>query len=58
MKILFEEKIGVLEDEDLYDDLKKEDIQKLKKAGLLREIEIKEKKTKPGVKILFSKNHP
>lgn len=26
LKVLFEEKIGVLEDQDLYDDIKKEDI--------------------------------
>ena len=42
----------------MYDDLKKEDIQKLKSANLIREIYIKEKKTKAPVIVLFSKNHP
>jgi len=58
LKVLYEEKIGVLENSDLYDDIKKEDIQKIKKADLIREIFIKEKKTKAPIIILFSKNHP
>ena len=57
MNILEEEKVGCLENEDLYDDLDKEDIRKLKSADLIREIYIKEKKTKPAVIVLFSKNH-
>ena len=44
LNILEEEKVGCLENEDLYDDLDKEDIRKLKSADLIREIYIKEKK--------------
>lgn len=57
LKVLYEEKIGVLEDLDLYDDIKKDDVQKLKAADLIREIYIKEKKTKDAVIVLFSKNY-
>lgn len=58
MSVLFEEKIGVLENKELYDDISKEDLQKLKNAKLIREINIKEKKTKDPIVILFSFNNP
>lgn len=58
MSILFEDKIGVLENKELYDDISKEDLQKLKNAKLIREINIKEKKTKDPVVILYSLNNP
>ena len=50
-------KMGIVEDENLYDDLDSEQIAKLKQGGLIREIYIKEKKTKPPIIVLFSKNH-
>lgn len=54
---LYIERIGVVEDEDLYDDVDKGQIQILKDKNILREIVIKEKKTKAPLIILFSKNH-
>ncbi len=53
--VLNEEKIGVLENSDLYDDISKDDLYRLKQANLLREVVIKEKKTKVPVVILFAK---
>ena len=50
-------KMGILENEDLYDDLDCDQIAKLKQGGLIREIYMKEKKTKPAIIVLFSKNH-
>jgi len=47
----------VLEDQNLYDDLDKEQIDKIKKSGLIREINIEEKKHKPPIFVLFSKNY-
>lgn len=58
LNVLNDQKIGVLENKDLYDDISKEDLAKLKKAKLLREIVIKEKKTKDSVIILFSYQNP
>ncbi len=46
LKQLNEKKIGIEEDNDLYDEISKEDITKLKMAGLVKELVIKEKKTK------------
>lgn len=54
---LYKEKRGVREDDDLYDDLDKDQIQKLKNGGLLRELVIKEKKTKNPITVLFAKNY-
>lgn len=54
---LFERREGVVEGLDLYDDVDKEDLEKLKRDGLLREIVIKEKKTKQPLVLLYSKNH-
>lgn len=38
--------MGIVEDNDLYDEISKDDISKLKLAGLVKELIIKEKKTK------------
>ena len=54
---LHHDKRGVRENQDLYDDLNKEQIQKIKKSDLLRELEIKEKKTKNPIVVLFAKNY-
>ena len=54
---LYQEKRGVRENVDLYDDLDKDQIQRIKKSDLLRELEIKEKKTKNPIVVLFAKNY-
>lgn len=43
-----------MENKELYDDISKEDLLKLKKAKLIREIVIKEKKTKDSIVVLFA----
>jgi len=48
---------GVLEDQDLYDDIPKDKIDLLKRHNLLREIIIREKKSKPPITVLFTKQH-
>ena len=55
--ILYTERIGVIENQDLYDDIDKDKILALKNQGYLREIIIKEKKTKDPLILLYSKNH-
>lgn len=52
---LYHQKIGVLENEDLYDDVDKLQLQKV--SQFLRRIEIKEKKTKDPVIAYFAKNY-
>jgi hypothetical protein len=54
---LYQNKMGVVEDQNLYDDIDKEDLEKIKREGLLREIIIKDKKSKPAITLLYSKNH-
>lgn len=54
---LYSERIGVLENQDLYDDINKNDIQTLKKQDLIREIRIQEKKTKDPHVVIYSKNY-
>lgn len=44
-------------DQDLYDDVDKEAIESLKRQGLLREIVIKERKTKAPLRLIYSKNY-
>jgi len=55
-KKLFAEKIGVIEDQDLYDDIDKDKLEAIKLDGLVREIVIQEKKSKPAISYLFSKD--
>ncbi len=47
-----------MENKELFDDISKEDLQKLKNAKLIREVIIKEKKTKDPIVILYSLNNP
>lgn len=54
---LFTDRTGVIEDEDLYDDVDKERLQHLKNGDFFREIVIKERKTKAPLILLYSKNH-
>lgn len=54
---LYQTKMGVVEGQDLFDDIDKEDLEKLARDGLLRKIIIKEKKSKPTITLLYSKNH-
>jgi hypothetical protein len=54
---LYQNRNGVIEDQNLYDDIDKTNLEKLKRENLLREIIIKDKKSKPAITILFSKNH-
>ena len=54
---LFEEKIGVLEDQNLFDDVDKDQIDKVKKGGFLREINIEKRKSKPAMFALVVKNY-
>lgn len=55
---LYEDKCGVEEDQNLYDDIRQQEIQKLKASGMLRVIEIKPKKKASALQtFLFSKNH-
>ena len=54
---LYQNRMGVIEGQDLYDDIDKDNLEKLKRDGLLREIVIKDKKSKPPITLLFSKNH-
>ena len=49
MKYLYEEKCGVKEDENLYDDINKEEIQALIDTSFLRKLVFKPKKTKVGL---------
>ena len=49
MKYLYEEKCGVKEDENLYDDINKEEIQALIDTNFLRKLVFKPKKTKVGL---------
>lgn len=46
-------KIGVVENNDLYDDISKSEIDKLKEGNVLREILVKDKAHKNGINILF-----
>lgn len=54
---LYLNKVGVIEGQDLYDDIEREDLEKLTRDGLLRKIVIKDRKSKPAQTILYSKNH-
>jgi hypothetical protein len=54
---LYQNRMGIIEDQNLYDDIDKEDLEKLKRDNLLREIIIKDKKSKPAITLLYSKNH-
>ena len=54
---LYTKRIGVVEDQDLYDDIDKDQIAAVKNSDLLREIVIKERKTKAPLILLHSKNH-
>lgn len=54
---LYKMKMGVVEGQDLYDDIDKEDLEKLVREGFLRKIVIKDKKSKPTLTLLFSKTH-
>lgn len=54
---LYQTRMGVVEGQDLYDDIDKEDLEKLTRDGLLRKIVIKDKKSKPAITMIYSKNH-
>lgn len=54
---LYQTRIGVIEGQDLYDDIAKEDLEKLTRDGLLRKITIKDRKSKPAITMIYSKNH-
>ena len=55
IQTLYTQRIGVRENDDLYDDIDRSEL--IRVFNYLRRIEIKEKKTKPADVIYFAKNH-
>ena len=53
---LYTKRMGVIENRELYDDIDKDDLDKLKNDNLLRVITIKEKKTKEPLILLYAKH--
>lgn len=50
---LYHDKVGVIENQELYDDIDKETLVKLKQEGIMREITIAQNKTRPPLIILY-----